>query len=139
MTQTIQDAVASVQNAPSSIFTKDDVLNLLNRIEIPKEAVINPLTQFQIEHLINTITEAITENAENVSSDCIDKDSAEFSLNYNNCIELDNVEFDNSNIVDAITDGIDDVITKWFENAFPESDEQVSVDSYVEETSEDNK
>ena len=135
MTQTIQDAVASVQNAPGSMYTREDVISLLNRLEVQDAPKIVPLTDFQIEHLINTVKDAITENAENVSSDCIDKDSAEFSLNYNNCIELDSVEFDNSNIVDAVTDGIDDVITNWFWNAFPK---EISEDSYVEGTSEDN-
>jgi len=119
----LQETVASVQNAPSSIFTKDDVLNLLNGIEIPKEAVLNPLTDFQIQSLIKTIHEAIGDNASDIDSDCIDKDSAEFSLNYNNTIELDSVGFDSDSIVDTITNGIDDVIEKWFEKAFPESEE----------------
>lgn len=119
----LQDTVASVQNAPSSIFTKDDVLNLLNGIEIPKEAVINPLTDFQIESLIKTIHEAIGDNASDIDNDCIDKDSAEFSLNYSNCVELDSVGFDTDTIVDTLTNGIDDVIEKWFEKAFPESEE----------------
>ena len=124
----LQDTVASVQNAPSSIFTKDDVLNLLNGIEIPKEAVINPLTDFQIESLIKTIHEAIGDNASDLDNDCIDKDSAEFSMNYNNCVELDSVGFDADNIVDTLTNGIDDVIEKWFEKAFPESVEESGED-----------
>jgi hypothetical protein len=119
----LQDAVASVQNAPSSIFTKDDVLNLLNGIEIPKEATINPLTQFQIESLISKVIDTVRDDADNVDSDCIDKDSAEFSLNYVNRIELDNIGFDTSHIVDTVTMNIDDTITEWFEKAFPESDE----------------
>lgn len=122
----LQDTVASVQNAPSSIFTKDDVLNLLNGIEFPKEAVINPLTDFQIQSLIKTIHEAIADNAGDIDNDCIDKDSAEFSLNYNNCIELDSVGFDSDQIVDTITNGIDEAIEKWFERAFPEKEEEES-------------
>jgi len=123
----LQDTVASVQNAPSSIFTKDDVLNLLNGIEIPKEAVINPLTDFQIQSLIKTIHEAIGDNVSDIDNDCIDRDSAEFSLNYNNTIELDSVGFDTDQIVDTITNGIDEAIEKWFERAFPESEESEDV------------
>jgi hypothetical protein len=133
----LQDTVASVQNAPSSIFTKDDVLNLLNGIEFPKEVTINPLTQFQIESLINKVIDTVRDNADNVDNDCIDRDSAEFSLNYNNCIELDSVEFDNSSIADTIILDIEETITEWFDKAFPESEEEVSEDSYVEGTSED--
>jgi hypothetical protein len=119
----LQDTVASVQNAPSSIFTKDDVLNLLNGIEIPKEVSINPLTDFQIRSLIEKITDAVTSNAEDLDSNCIDTDSAEFTLNYDNRIELDSVGFDNGRVADAVLDGIEDVIGEWFEKAFPESEE----------------
>jgi len=134
----LQDTVASVQNAPSSIFTKDDVLNLLNRIEIPKEATINPLTQFQIESLINKVIDTVRDSADNMDNDCIDRDSAEFSLSYNNTIELDSVEFDTSSIGDTVTADIDDAITEWFEKAFPVTEEEVSGYGYVEGTSEDN-
>ena len=124
----LQDTVASVQNAPSSIFTKDDVLNLLNGIEIPKEAVINPLTDFQIRSLIKMIHETIQDNSNDLDSDCIDRDSAEFTLNYNNTIELDSVGFDSDSVVNTITNDLEDVIEKWFEKAFPNSEEEVSED-----------
>jgi hypothetical protein len=124
MKLTIEQTVAAVKNAPSSIFTKDDVLNLLNGIELPKEAVINPLTDFQIRSLIEKITDAITENAENLNDDCIDKDSAEFSLNYDNRIELDSIGFDGGSIADEVLDGVEGVIDAWFEKAFPENEEQ---------------
>jgi len=133
----LQETVASVQNAPSSIFTKDDVLNLLNGIEFPKEAVINPLTQFQIESLTKKIVDAVTSNADDLDTDCIDTDSAEFSLDYNYRIELDSVGFDGGRVADQVLDGIEDVITEWFDKAFPEVEEEVSEDSYVEGTNED--
>jgi hypothetical protein len=120
----LQDTVASVQNAPSSIFTKDDVLNLLNGIEFPKEVTINPLTQFQIESLINKVIDTVRDNADNVDNDCIDRDSAEFSLNYNNCIGLASVEFDTGSIADTIILDIEETITEWFDKAFPEVEEK---------------
>jgi hypothetical protein len=125
--QTIQETVASVQNAPGSMYTREDVISLLNKIEVTESVTkICPLTDFQIQSLIKTIHEAIGDNADNIDNDCIDKDSAEFTLNYNNCVELDSVGFDSDNIVDTITSGIDVVITEWFEKAFPESEEDVN-------------
>lgn len=124
----LQETVASVQNAPSSIFTKDDVLNLLNGIELPKEAVINPLTDFQIQSLIEKVIATITENAENLQDDCIDKDSAEFSMGYDNRVELDSVGFDCRGVAEAVAEDIEDEIVKWFEKAFPKSEEQETLE-----------
>jgi hypothetical protein len=127
--QNLQDTVASVQNAPSSIFTKDDVLNLLNGIEVTENVTkINPLTDFQIQSLIKTINEAIDDNASNIDNDCVDRDSAEFTLNYNNCIELDSVGFDSDSIVSTLTNGLDETIEEWFEKAFPDKEGEESED-----------
>ena len=123
--QSIQETVASVQNAPGSMYTREDVISLLNKIEVTESVTkINPLTQFQIESLCDKITDAIRENAENLDSDCVDKDSAEFSMNYNNCVELDSVGFDSDSVADAVVDGIGDVIEEWFKKAFPETEEE---------------
>jgi hypothetical protein len=125
--QTIQETVASVQNAPGSIYTREDVISLLNKIQVTESVTkMCPLTQFQIESLCDTITDAIRENAEGLDSDCIDKDSAEFTLNYSNCIELDSVGFDSGNIADTVVSGIGELIEDWFEKAFPESEEDES-------------
>jgi hypothetical protein len=129
----LQDTVASVQNAPSSIFTKEDVLNLLNGIEFPKQVSINPLTQFQIESLCEKITEVVKDNAENLDNDCIDRDTAELSMGYNNTVELDSVEFDTREVADQVVRGIAEVIEEWFEKAFPENE-----DDEENESGEDN-
>ena len=120
----LQDTVASVQNAPSSIFTREDVIALLNGIEFPKQVSINPLTQFQIESLCEKITQAVKDNAENLDNDCIDRDTAELSMGYNNTVELDSVEFDTREVADQVVSGIAEVIEEWFEKAFPENDEE---------------
>ena len=129
----LQDTVASVQNAPSSIFTKEDVLNLLNGIEFPKQVSVNPLTQFQIESLCEKITQAVKENAENLDNSCIDRDSAELSMGYSNTVELDSVEFDTREVADQVVSGIAEVIEEWFERAFPENE-----DDEENESEEDN-
>ena len=90
--KSIQETVASVQNAPSSIFTREDVINLLNGIEAPQSS--SKLSQDQINDLCKQIVACVKDNAENLDSDAIDKDSAEFTMQYNNTVELDSVEFD---------------------------------------------
>jgi hypothetical protein len=119
----IQQAVASVQNAFPSIYTKDDVVKLLESIEIeaPKSSSIN-LSRDQINDLCREIVAQVKENAENLDSDCIDKDSAEFSIN-SNYLELDCVEFDTSVIAKEVVCGIGDVIETFIEALEKENEE----------------
>jgi len=111
----IQQAVASVENAFPSIYTKDDVVKLLNSIEIesPKESV--SLTQSQIDELCRLIVDQVKDNAENLDSEIVDKDTAEFSIN-SNYLELDSVDIDTSEIARNVVDGIGDVIETFFED-----------------------
>ena len=125
---TKQETIDLLGKQLPGFYSVEQVIKMVNDIEEPEATTINPLTQFQIESLTKKIIDAITDNAENVGDDCIDKDSAEFSITYNNCVELDCVGFDNGRIVDAVLDGIEDVIGEWFEKAFPESEEEVSED-----------
>jgi hypothetical protein len=120
----IQQAVASVENAFPSIYTKDDVVKLLTSIEIesPKESS-GKLSQDQINDLCRRIVAQVKENAENLDNDCIDKDSAEMSMGYSNTVELDCVEFDTSEVANQVVDGIGDVIETFFEELNEEDEE----------------
>ena len=126
--KSIQETVASVQNAPSSIFTKEDVISLLNKITIPEasEQVATGLTKDQIEELCKKVVAQVKENADNLdSSDVVDTSSAEFSLSYNE-IQLDSVDIDTRNIVDEVVCGIGDVIEEYFEELNKENEEDDS-------------
>ena len=129
--KSIQEAVASVQNAFPSIYTKDDVIRLLTSIEIeaPKESS-GKLSQYQIDDLCKRIVAQVRENAENLDSDCIDKDSAEFSLSYKE-LELDSVEFDTSEVADTVVDGIGDVIETFFEELEETEEEEIPEEEIV--------
>ena len=134
--KSIQETVASVQNAPGSIYTREDVISLLNKISMPEpsEQVANGLTRDQIEELCRRVVAQVKENAENLDSDCIDKDSAEMSMSYNNTVELDSVEFDTDTIARDVVNGIGDVIEEYFEELNKEDE-----DAYVEGTNEDSE
>jgi len=121
--KSIQETVASVQNAFPSIYTKEDVVHLLSSLEIEApEAKGGNLTQSQIEELCKRIVAQVRDNAENLDGDCIDKDSAEFSLSYRE-IELDSVDFDTREIADQVANGIGDTIEEFFEELNKEEEE----------------
>lgn len=121
--KSIQEAVASVENAFPSIYTKDDVIKLLNSIELePSEQVANGLTNEQIEDLCRRIVDQVKENAENLDSDIVDKDSAEFEL-YGNEISVSSVDIDTREIAREVVNGIGDTIEEFFEELNKEAED----------------
>jgi hypothetical protein len=108
---TIQETVASVQNAPGSIYTREDVISLLNKIEVTNVGI--GLTEEQIHDLVKVVVAKVKDNADELDSDAIDKSTASFSLNYNE-IELDSVDFDTSEVRDKVVEGIRDEIEEFF-------------------------
>ena len=120
--QTIQQAVASVQNAPSSIFTREDVINLLNGIEAPKGGI--QMDRQTTKDLCEAILDAINSNVRSLDSgDVCDLSSAEFSLNYNE-LSLDSVDIDSDSIAENAVSGLYDVIEEFFETLEQENEKE---------------
>jgi len=71
----------SVQNSVSSIFSKEDVINLINSIEESKGSVI---TTYDIEQAIDKVINWADHN----ERDLLDLDSAELEMSYDNRIEV---------------------------------------------------
>jgi len=111
MKMTIEQTVAAVQNAPGSMYTREDVISLLGKIETKGGSI----TQDQIAHLCELICEKIKDNAENLETeDVCDVDSAEFELNGNE-VCLCSVDVYTRGIRDAVVEGIGEVVEEFFE------------------------
>ena len=85
----------SVQSSVSSIFTKKDVINLINSIEESKGRVI---TTQQINDAIDEVVNWAERRVDNL----IDLNSAEFEVNYSNQIELTGVDIDVESLRNAL-------------------------------------
>ena len=110
----IQQAVASVQNAFPSIYTKDDVIKLLESIEIQQSS--GKLSNEQIEELTQSIQEKVSRAIRNFDTgDIVDNSTAEFSIGYNNTLELDSVDVDLNSLDDEIESTIESTVTEFFE------------------------
>ncbi len=74
-------------NNLGSIYSKDDVVRLLEQIEPEKaEVTVN-------DKVIRTITEGIMNRLERMDSvELVDFGSASFSLDYNNTVELESID-----------------------------------------------
>lgn len=85
----------SVQNSVSSIFSKEDVINLINSVEAGSSRKI---TVDDIERAIDQTIGWI----ENNERDVLDLDSAEFEISYNNQLECTNVPINVDTIREAL-------------------------------------
>ncbi len=90
------EAIKQVQECMSSVFSKEDVINLINKIDIENKLSVG---------LAVKIKESIERELMDIDKrSLIDYGSAEFELNYNNCIELIGVDIDLEFIMSGIID-----------------------------------
>jgi len=85
----------SVQNSVSSIFSKEDVINLINSIEESKGSVI---TTNDIEQAIDKVIRWVEHN----ERDLLDLDSAELEMSYDNRIEVVGVPINVDSLREAL-------------------------------------
>ena len=102
-----ENVLQSVQNSVSSIFTKDDVINLINSIE--QEQQTNHV--YEMIKKLQDLQERITYNLQNLNSDeVVDYDSVEFSISYNNRIEVDCMNINVDNLTEIVENNIGELI-----------------------------
>jgi len=87
----ISDAITKVENGFGSIYSKDDVLNLLNNLEI--NSGTNDITEEKIRYFCESIKSSIMDN-----SSIVDTDNIELSIGYSNQIEIDDVPLSSSEL-----------------------------------------
>ena len=87
----ISDAITKVENGFGSIYSKDDVLNLLSNLEL--NVTNNNVTEEKIRDFCESIKSSIMDN-----SSIVDTDNIELSIGYNNQIEIDEVPLSSSEL-----------------------------------------
>ena len=92
---TKENVIIAVQNSVSSIFSKEDVINLIESIEEGKGRVI---TTNDIERAIDKVINWADDN----DRDFVDFDSVEFELSYDNRLEVTNVPLQLENLREAL-------------------------------------
>ena len=94
MKVTKENVIIAVQNSVSSIFSKEDVINLINSIEGGGRVISVDDIQRAIDNVISW--------ADNNESDVVDFDSVEFELSYDNRIEVSNVPLQLEHLREAL-------------------------------------
>ena len=118
----ISDAITKVENGFGSIYSKEDVLNLLNNLDL--NGGNNGITEEKIRDFSNRIKASIMDN-----SSIVDTDNIELSIGYNHQIEIDDVPLSESELESIF----DYEIHQFIYDNFTIEDDEDKEDENVEE------
>jgi hypothetical protein len=104
----------------TSVVSIDNVIALIQQLE----AEVQVVKSFKLtQELADEIANRIERRLDNDSHNLVDIDSAEFSLGYDNKIELESVELYTDNIMTLVTDSIDEFVCEVEE---PEDEAEIN-------------
>jgi hypothetical protein len=95
-----QQTIETLQKQLPSFYSLEQVISIINGIEDN-----NTLNDDSIQMIIKKISRSLHE-----SSELIDHGSAEFELDYNNTIQLSNVDVDIEYILDIVTEELNNCV-----------------------------
>lgn len=125
MTKETLVAQLEAAKALTSVVTIDNVIALIQSIPDPEPIVIPARREFNAD-LIERIADEIESALDYNCGELVDKDSAEFSINYDNRVELDRVEVDVREIMTHVQAKLDLILEAF------ESEEQDEIDEAIE-------
>lgn len=131
---TIKDTILEVNRSAGSVFTREDVISILQSLELEecdtlevpkkgkgkkgkKQEEVYTLTGSQVRELANFLTVHVESNIMAMDTeDFVDLQSADFELNGNE-ISLESVDFNSTSICEAATDEIEEAIEEFLDRA----------------------
>lgn len=128
---TIAEAKQKLNNGFGSIYSKEDVINLLDSINIEEKSSID------VSKIKAFVEESIEDWFNNMSAnDYIDHDSIEFSINYGNTLSVDDIGLEHGQMSRDMYQQVSYSIDEYIEELEREQQEltEPSVD-----TEEDNE
>jgi hypothetical protein len=103
MQKNIQNTIEKVSNSFPSLFSKEDVIKLLTDLnsEMQEES---PKLQVDLDILATTFREVLSEKN---WDHAVDSDDVEFSLSYDNRVEVDRIPVDEDFIIDEAVNALE--------------------------------
>ena len=121
----------SIMKAYPSIYCKEDVLQMLNGFtkniilwvtELKEQGPV--MSVEGIQDLSEKLIYAINKRVDRLdSNEVVDFDSASFSINYNNTIEIDSMDYNSDTISAEVDAAVDEVLHDYFLTEAPEETE----------------
>jgi len=119
--------ITKTVDAYPSIFSKDDVVNLLSslRTNVVAEALEASrqlaeaerkffISEMDFQEFSSNVTNALERCINNGNIDVYDYSSAEFSIDYHNTIQIESIDFN----TDAVTDELSNILLDQFQESF---------------------
>jgi hypothetical protein len=112
--------ITKTVDAYPSIFSKDDVVNLLSSL---RTNVLTEVSELQPTVTVNekrfqdfseSVTRALENSINRGNLDIYDTSSAEFSINYHNTIEIESIDFNTDALIDELSDILQDQFVGYF-------------------------
>lgn len=103
-----------------SIYTKDDVVTLVSGLRtavLIEAAELKPtvgITELEFQEFRAAVTNSLENKINRGEIEVYDTNSAEFSINYDNRIEVENIDV----LTDNITEELDDILLDQFQQHF---------------------
>ena len=119
---TIAETITKLEDGFGSIYSKDDVLLMLNNLELDNAEVKSTITKSDLMTLKNSIVETINRNREDICT----IDDIELSINYHKSIEIDDINFNENELESLVADCVDDFINLHNINESEEQSEEKS-------------
>jgi hypothetical protein len=114
MTNThIQTAIQKVSNSFPSLFSREDVIKLLMDLSADMQDE-GPKPKIDLDTLITTFRQVLSEKD---WDDVVDKDDVDFSIGYDNKIEIDRIAIDEDYLVGEAVDALEAVYNALDEEA----------------------
>jgi hypothetical protein len=104
----IQQAITAVESSASSIFTKEDVIKLLNSIDLESAAAPSS-EKFDVDELVEAV-ETLIGNYD--TSDMVNYEEVELSISYDHRVEIDNINVDLDELNTDVTEAIYEYFNK---------------------------
>jgi hypothetical protein len=121
--------ITKTVDAYPSIFSKDDVCNLLTALrtnvlmEVSELKPTASITEEQFQAFRECVTNDLERSLCNGNIEVYDTGSAEFSIDYNNTIVIENIDVNTDNITDELDNILLDQFQQHFNNLITDKSE----------------
>lgn len=117
MEEIFDNKIARIDSEMTSIYSKEDVIRMINELQARvKEHISTPAiteaNELMFQELNSNVKSRLYQYFNN--NDLVDYDSAEFEIEYNNQLVLNNVNVD----LDSWADEFDDIMLEEFQSTF---------------------
>lgn len=128
-----QEITKTIDAFPS-VYTKDDVVSLLSVLRtavLYEAAELKPtvgITELQFQDFSIAVTNSLENKINRGDIEVYDTGSAEFSISYDNRIEIENIDVLTDNITDELSDILLDQFQQHFNKLITDKDESTDND-----------